>query len=202
MTQAACAHNPAPTDKRLRGEYTHAMKEELLQSAIEQGVSVNLLFEHEKPSFGDLFLIRGFDHPKSPSSGRFDFSALSHFEFDQVDDYFGIQSDEDDDGDDVSIWLYPLVKRRPVSHHAGPFDGLRLSYSVLRNPALRGKLFLEIISGFASHLPARVVYTLRNEDLGNPPNLTILDEDINQVIASLREQGIEPGSKEAMAVDF
>lgn len=174
------------------------MREELIQSAIEQGISVNFLFEQERPSFGDLFLIRGFAHPKSPASGRFDFAALAHFEFDQVDDYFGIRPDEDEDGDDVVIWLYPLVDEEPVYHHAGPFDGLQLSYSVLRNPTPMGKLFLEVVDEFAKHLPVRVVYTLRDEDLDNPLNLTALEEDMNQVIASLREQGIEPGSSAAL----
>lgn len=178
------------------------MDEELLDLAIERSnIVVHLLFEEEKPSFGDLFLIRGFAQPHFPSSGRFNFSALAHFEFDQVDDYFGIRS-EDDNGDDVKVWLSPLVKDKVVYHHSGPFDGIRISYGVLRRPVSTAKLFLAVVDEFAKYLPVRVIYTQRDEDLGNPPNLTVLEEDINQVISLLREQGIEPGSKEAMAVDF
>jgi len=189
--------------KRRRGEHTYDMDEDLLDLAIERSSKVvHLIFEEEKPSLGDLFFVRGFAHPKFPASGRFDFAALAHLEFDQVDDYFGIRAEEDDDGDDVSIWLFPLVKGKAVGHHAGPFDGIRLSYSVLRNSVSTAKLFLRVVDEFAKHLPVRVIYTQRDEDLGNPPNLTVLEEDINQVIASLREQGIEPGSSAALRMDF
>ena len=78
------------------------MDEHLLESAILHGFRIRLSFSHEKPTFGDLFLVRGFPHPHFPPTGRFNFATLEYLGFDQVDDYFGIPSYEED-GDDVKV---------------------------------------------------------------------------------------------------
>src|SRR4028118_116463 len=107
--------------------------EALLESAIYEGMDVDCIFGEEKPSFGDLFQICGYDHPQSPASSKFNFGNLAELGFEQVDDYFGITSFEDE-GDDVVVWLYPLVDGEDVYHHPGPFSGVRLSYNILCNP--------------------------------------------------------------------
>lgn len=175
------------------------INEDLLETAAYEGVDVHLLFAEEKPTFGDLFLIRGFAHPQFPFANHFNFKALSHLGFDQVDDYFGIRSDEDEEqGDDVKVWLFPLIKGKIVHHYVGPFDGIKLSYSILRNPPEHAELFLKALADFAHHLPVQVFYTLRNQELGNPPDLTQLKNDIKFVIDYWRKQGIEPGSRDAL----
>ena len=177
------------------------MTEDLLEEAAYDGIVVELRFENEKPTFGDLFSIRGFDHPNFPRSGKFNFDALTEFEFDQVDDYFGIRNEEDD-GDDVKIWLSPMVNEFTVYHHHGPFDALRLSYTILRNPPENGALFLKVVSAFVQHLPVQPFYKLRGIELGNPPGLSIIELDIQEVIDYWKKQGIEVGSHDALIVDF
>src|SRR5687768_1500602 len=110
------------------------MTPELSEEMLYAGVSVDILFGTHRPTFGDLFLICGQDHPRFPPSGRFAFDQLADLQFEQVDDYFGVPS-LTDDGDDVVVWLYPLVAGEVVDHHPGPFDGIRLDYNVLRNPS-------------------------------------------------------------------
>lgn len=177
------------------------MEEQTLESAILHGIRIRLSFTDEKPTFVDLFLIRGFPHPHFPPTGRFSFAALEHLGFDQVDDYFGIPAYEED-GDDVKVWLFPLIKGKSVYHHQGPFDGLELSYDALRNPPQNAELFLEVVSDFARHLPAQVHYSLRDLRLENPPDLTVVRNDIAHLVAYWREQNIEPGSNEALLVSF
>ncbi|RYX85840.1 hypothetical protein EON83_03545 [bacterium] len=177
------------------------MTEQQLEEVIYHGFNIRLSFLYEKPTFGDLFMIRGFDHPLFPPTDRFNFAALENLGFDQVDDYFGIPNHEEDGGD-VKVWLSPLVNDQSVYHHHGPFDGLELSYCARRNPPHNTRLFLEVISEFAQRLPVDVLYTLRNQDLGNPPNLASVRKDIEHVIAYWRAQDIEPGSSAAMRLTF
>jgi len=174
--------------------------EQLLESAIYEGVDVDFLFKNEQPVFGDLFQICGYDHPKFSPSGKCDFSGLSEFGFEQVDDFFGITSDEDEGGD-VIVWLYPLADREVVYHHPGPFSGIRLAFNVLRNTAEQGDFFLRIVEQFAQTLPVKAVYRLRNLELGSPPDLSVVRADINQIVAHWRSENIEPGSSEALQLD-
>ena len=175
------------------------MNKDLLEKAIYQSININLRFENEKPKFGDLFMIRDFEHSEFPPSGKFNFEALAEFEFDQVDDYFGITSYEDE-GDDVKIWLFPMIKGESVYHNEGPFDSIQLSYNVLRNPPQDKELFLKVVSAFARHLPVQPFYELRGIELGNPPDLSMVESDINEVVEHWRKEGIEPGSSKAMRV--
>jgi hypothetical protein len=82
---------------------------------------VDLLFREPKPTFGDLFLICGREHPDFPPQGDFPFAELAAFGIEQTDDYFAVCN-----RGDPAIWIFPLVKGRVVEHHRGPYDGLRL----------------------------------------------------------------------------
>ena len=82
---------------------------------------VDLLFLTPKPSFGDVFLICGEQHPKFPPTGSFGFNELSDLGIEQVDDYFAICAE----GEPV-VWIFPLVKGQAVAHHQGPYDGIRI----------------------------------------------------------------------------
>jgi hypothetical protein len=166
-----------------------------------EGLAVDMLFAPPGPHFGDLFQICGVGHPHFPPSGQYHFDRLADLQFSQIDDYFGVQSLADD-GDDVVVWLYPLVQGKAVHHNPGPFDGLRLDYSVLRNPARHVAYFLRCVEAFASMPIARVLYASRKIDLGVPPNLAPLNEDIEAISRHWREQGIEPGSHDALTIDY
>src|SRR6266404_2192821 len=135
------------------------MAKDLPEGLLYGGVSVDVLFADPRPSFGDLFLICGETHPRFPPTGEFGFERLADLQFEQVDDYFGIRS-LTDEGDDVPIWLYPVVDGEAVNHHPGPFDGVRLEFSVLRNPVHRAEHFLRCVREFAG-LGASVEYHTR-----------------------------------------
>ena len=81
---------------------------DLPEELLYEGVIVDIAFGVPGPMFGDLFLICGYDNPNFPPSGRYAFDTLEDLQFSQVDDYFGVESMADD-GDDVVVWLYPLV---------------------------------------------------------------------------------------------
>ncbi len=146
----------------------------------------------------DLQMIRGWP-PNRPPSGKFTFEKLAHFGFDQVDDYWGIKSFEDK-GTDVVIWLFPLEGQTSVYHYRGPFTGLRLDYDVLRNPVRRIPLFLQVVSSFSETLHTEVIYSRRNMSLGHPPNLSVIKEDITQIVNFWQAKEIEPGSSGALMV--
>lgn len=174
------------------------MMENVLDTAIYSGITIDLIFNHKKPMFGDLFLLCGYTHPNFPASSDFQFDQLSELGFSQVDDYFGIVKD---DGE-VSIWLYPVIDDKEVYHHAGPFTGLRLQYSVLRNSPNNKSVFLKVVILFAKYLDVQVLYKLRNMNLGNPPDMTIVENDIHQIIRFWKEKNIETGSKAALKIAY
>ncbi len=165
-----------------------------------QGVSVDITFGEPRPGFGDLVLIRGQEHPGFPPTGTFGFDRLQALQFDQVDDYFGVRSFGDEEGD-VVVWLYPLVEGEPVYHHPGPFDGVRLDYNVLRNPVRHADHYLRCVEAFAS-LGVGVVYRSRGVDLGSPPNLSAVRGDIKSVVQHWASKGIAVGSDKALRISF
>lgn len=166
-----------------------------------EGIAVDLYFAGEKPAFGDLFQICGDTHPEFPPSGRFNFRALSHYGFQQVDDYYGIKSSAKE-GADVVIWLFPFVGGEEVCHHHGPYDGVRLAFNILLNSPRRALDFIKVVSAFAQTLKTRNLYPLRGLDLGNPPDLSVIEKDIEGVIQLGEGQGIKPGSREALGIEI
>ena len=163
------------------------------------GISIDIFF-NKKPSFGDLFLICGESHPNFPPTTSMGFENLSELQFVQVDDYFGVRA-LIDEGDEVPIWLFPLVNNEMVYHHPGPFDGVRLSYTILRNPIRRAEHYIKCVRDFAA-LANRVFYKSRKIELGVPPNLSVIREDINSVSDYWASQGITVGSAEALKIDY
>lgn len=173
---------------------------DLPDEILYQGVSVDIVFGERGPIFGDLFLICGDQHPRFPPSGAYAFDRLADLQFEQVDDYFGVRS-LNDEGDDVPIWLYPLIDAEPVDHHPGPFEAVRLDYNILRNPARRADHYLKCIQEFAT-FGLSVLYRSREVELGRPPNLSRLRADIDAVVRHWANEGIEVGSIDALEMDF
>jgi len=171
------------------------------EGAESEGIAVDLYFEGEKPAFGDLCQICGDSHPGFPPSGRFNFKALAPYGFEQLDDYYGIKSSTKE-GAEVVVWLFPLVGGEEVCHHHGPYDGVRLAFNILCNSPRRASDFTKAVSTFAQVLKTRNFYPLRGLDLGNPPDLGVIEQDIEKVIQFWKSQGIEPGSEAAMEIEI
>ena len=172
--------------------------EPIIGDAIYHGITVDLIFNQNQPMFGDLFLICGYSHPDFPPSKDFQFDKLSELNFAQIDDYFGIENG----GGGGVVWLFPLVGDEEVYHHSGPFTGLRLSYNVLRNPPRNKTLFTRTVRLFAQYLDVGVIYKLRNLNLGYPPDMAIVEHDIDQIIRFWKEKNIETGSEDALKMAY
>lgn len=170
------------------------------EDTLFQGLRIDIAFGEPRPSFGDLFRICGGTHPLFPPTGEFGLERLVDLQFEQVDDYFGVRS-LINEGTDVPVSLYPLVGGEPVYHHIGPFDGVRLEYSILRNPACRAEHFLRCVEEFAA-LASGVFYRNRGIMLGTPPNLGLLRDDITAVVQHWASEGVIVGSDEALGVDY
>lgn len=177
------------------------MNEDQFEDAIYEGLDVDLMCTTFRPTFGQLFrMLRGFDHPYHPVETEVE--DLSELGIDQVDDYWGLRPEDPDVGDDVLMWLFPLVNGKDMYHHPGPFDGLRLSYCVLTNPPDRLPIYLRMITRLAEAFAATAYYRTGGIELGSPPNLAPVEADAWKIIEYWRKQGIEPGSDEALRLDF
>ncbi len=165
------------------------------ESALYQGLEVDLLFEGAGPEFGDLFTICGYENPSFPPSGKFDFVKFRELLFSQVDDYFGVRT-LSGEGDDVAVWLSPLIGTEEVYHNPGPFDGLRLSYNVLRHPIDRSEHFLRIIEELRNGLPVTMIYR------SNSGGLDQISKDICAIAAYWDGKGIRVGSDKALLIDY
>ena len=164
--------------------------EDVTEEEMYEGLTIDFQFNGEKPLFGDLFEICGYVNPNFPPTGNFSFSKFGDLQFSQVEDYFGVGS-LTDEGEDVVVWLYPLVNNKVVDHNPGPFDGIRLEYNVLRNPIHRAEHFIKICRTFEIDL-----------------NVT-LSRSIEEVKIRIQERtdywknkNIEPGSEKAMEIDY
>ena len=156
---------------------------------LHEGVTVDIAFDPPGPNFGDLVLICGYDNPNFAPSGDYAFDALNDLQFSQVDDYFGVRS-QAPDGDDVVLWLYPLVGGECVHHHPGPFDGLRLQFNVLRNPSRHVDHFLRCVASIAA---------LSNQP---PPDRDTIRAEIDAITEHWRRNGVEVGSDDALMIDY
>ena len=115
--------------------------------------------------------------------------------FEQLDDFFGILNSEDT-GDDVLIWLFPMLNGEEVFLNSGPFDAIRLSYSALRNAPATISLLEECFNAFKG-LPDTAVFF---DD--NPVNdFSAIKAKAEEVVNHWRANGIEPGSEQSLQVD-
>ena len=160
------------------------------------GVFIDFKFNSNKPTFGDLFLIVGFENPNFPPNSR-EFESLQHLGVGQVDDYFGIKN-ENDVGDDVNIWLYPMINGESVFHNEGQFDRIRVEYVVVRNDTTTAETFKNVYQSITENLDVTPVF------LGRPiDNYDEVEKMINQTIQYCREElDVEPGSGEALRLDW
>jgi hypothetical protein len=127
---------------------------------------------------------------------RDDIESLDRLGFEQVDDSWGVVNvDDDDEGDDVVVWLHPVRGGVIVDHDAGPFDAVRVEFSVLRNPVARVKTFTSLVEALSKMLD-----TPSTRD-GHGVNTAQLVAEADVIIARLRAEGIEPGSDDALELE-
>lgn len=172
----------------------------LPESLLYQGIEIDIFFDTFQPNIGDLLLLCDIRSPKTPPSGKFSFDLLADLQFDKIDDYFGIRT-IGEEGADVAVWLYPLIKGQPVCNHPGPFDGFRLSYNILRNPIRRAYHFLKCVAEIGD-FGCQTIYRNRTIDLGTPPQLSGVHADIDAVVSYWSAKGIKVGSDKALEIDF
>ena len=167
-----------------------------LEVLAHDGIRIDFEFNSEKPIFGDLFLIVGFENPNFPPDSR-EFEKLAELEFEQVDDYFGIKNSTDV-GDDVKIWLFPIINGEEVYHNQGPFDAIRITYGVLRNEQKTAELFEKIFHSINSNLDVTPLFEgKRIENFGE------INKIITKTIQYCKEElKVEPGSREALLLDW
>ncbi len=167
-----------------------------LEVLAHEGIRIDFEFNSDKPTFGDLFLIVGFENPDRPHNSR-EFEKLAELEFEQVDDYFGIKN-KTEIGDDVKIWLFPIINGEEVYHNQGPFDAIRITYGVLRNDQKTAELYEKIFHSINSNLDVTPMFEgKRIENF----------EEINKIITKTiqyckTELKVEPGSDKALQLDW
>lgn len=161
---------------------------------MENDILIDFRFAKEKPRFGELFLITGEEHPKFPPRNK-NFATLAPLGFEQLDDFFGILNNEDT-GDDVLVWLFPMLNGEEVFHNSGPFDAIRLSYSALRNAPANIALLQECFNAIKGMPDVEVHFedkTIRD--------FTPIQQKADEIVAYWRENDIEPGSEQSLLVE-
>ena len=188
---------PEP-DKELREEYEKnlAMNNSDLEELAFEGISIDFKFKNDKPTFGDLFLICGYDNPNFPANSN-EFEKLSELKFEQVDDYFGIRN-LTEIGDDVLVWLFPIINDEEVYHNKGPFDAIRINYVVIRNEKTKIKLVEDIYNSFNEHLDVDIYFEGNKID-----DYSAINKKLTEVIDYCdKELKVEPGSDKAMELEW
>ena len=165
------------------------------ETTLYKGIQVDLLFGDVRPAFGDLFAICGYENPNFPPTGTLKFDQFEDLQFSQIDDHFGVRT-LSGEGDDVALWLFPLVGGEVVDHHRGPFDGVRLTYNVLRNPIERSQHFIRTVSELSANLPVTLEYG------GVPGTIEQIRDDIQGIAQHWAGQDITVGSAEALQIDY
>lgn len=161
-----------------------------------EGINIDFKFKSDKPTFGDLFLIVGYENPNFLPTSR-EFENLQNLGFEQVDDYFGIRNTSDI-GDDIRIWLFPIINGEEVYHNEGPFDAIRLNYVIVRNNKETAVLFEKAFNAIKAKL--NVSPTLKGQTIDNYDNIK---KTINETIKYCREVlKVEPGSNEALQLEW
>ena len=174
----------------------HTTESPDLETLAFEGIQVDFLFDSNKPTFGDLFLLVGFENPNFPPDSR-EFEQLQDLGFEQVDDFFGIRN-ATGEGDDVSIWLFPIVNGEEVHHHNGPFDGIRLTYTIIRNKPETADRFKDVYLALSDHLDVTPVFNGRPQTNYEDIEKTI----IKTIQYCWQELKVEPGSDAALQLDW
>ncbi|WP_212002710.1 hypothetical protein [Chitinophaga sp. HK235] len=162
---------------------------------MENDILIDFRFKaKDKPRFGELFLITGEEHPKFPARSQ-TFKDLAPLGFEQLDDFFGILNDEEE-GDDVLIWLFPMLNGEEVFHNSGPFDAIRLSYSALRNAPSRISLLQACFDAIKALPEVEVMF-----EEGKINSFDAVQKRNDEIVAHWRANNVEPGSEQSLLIE-
>ncbi|SEW33767.1 hypothetical protein [Chitinophaga arvensicola] len=148
----------------------------------------------EKPRFGELFLITGEEHPKFPARNKA-FAQLAPLGFEQLDDFFGILNSEES-GDDVLVWLFPMINGEEVFHNGGPFDAIRLSYSALRNAPVNISLLQDCFNAIKALPDVEIDF-----EGATISDFSPVQQKADEIVTHWRENNVEPGSEQSLLID-
>lgn len=114
-----------------------------------------------------------------------------------MDDFFGIENTEEE-GNDVLIWLFPLIKGEEIHHQEGPFDAIKIHYDLIRNTPEVQFLFEKVFNVLRENLDADIVF---NDQIIQDfsPVQTYIQEAIRYCKEVLN---VEPGSDQALELDY
>ncbi|MFY0254873.1 hypothetical protein ACDQ55_13070 [Chitinophaga sp. 30R24] len=162
---------------------------------MENDILIDFKFTgRDKPRFSELFLITGQEHPKFPARNKI-FAQLEPLGFEQLEDFFGILNGEET-GDDVLVWLFPMINGEEALQSSGPFDAIRLSYSVLRNDPANISLLQECFDAILQ-LPDITA----DFDNNTIKDFAPIQQKADEIIAYWRQNQVEPGSAQSLLIE-
>jgi len=174
-------------------ELTERSSAELKTMATE-GIGIEFIFQSNKPTFGELFLITGSEDPKFPAKNH-QFEKLNSLDISFIDyAYYGIKNDNKI-GDGVTIWLFPMKNGdTEYDDYNAPFDSVFMEYTVLSNTEKSSELVKKVFFAFKDNIDVKIVFE------GKVVNdYKIIENRINEIIEVCRtELKVEPGSEEAL----
>lgn len=158
------------------------------------GINIEFIFNNNKPTFGELYLITGEENVDFPAENKH-FEALSPLEFSFIDGaYYGIKNNNNI-GDGVALWLFPLKNGSAEYTNADlPFDSVLMEYTVLNNNPKSAKLIENVFHAFQNNLDVKIVF--EGDEISD---YQVIENRINELIAySNNELKVIPGSEEAL----
>lgn len=159
-------------------------------------INVEFVFNSNKPSFGELYLITGSEDSKFPIENR-QFEKLNSLGVSFIDGaYYGIKNDNKI-GDGVTLWLFPMKKGSVeyVNINA-PFDSVLMEYNVLGNREESIELVKEVFNSFKNNLDVKIVFDGKEIN-----DFRIVENKIKVIVEVCKaELEIGPGSEEALTL--
>lgn len=167
-----------------------------LETLAFEGINIDFKFKSNKPNFGDLFLIVGFENPSFLPTNR-EFEKLAELGFEQTDDYFGIRN-HTEIGNDIKIWLFPIINGKEVYHEKGPFDAIRISYTVVWNEENTAEIFEKTFNTILKNLNVTPIFEGKQIE-----NFKDIKEIIDKTITYCKQKlKVEPGSEKALELEW
>ena len=157
----------------------------------QQILVLDFLFQKNLPIYGDLFKMVGFENPDFESKSNV-FLKFENLNIEYIDDFFGIENLEYE-GDDVVLWIQPIQDGQIQTRQSGSFEGLRVSYNVLRNSWNKVKILEKLYLSFVKNLQVQV---LLNDQ--NVSDFKMIQAELTQIRKYWEAFGLEMGSDEAL----
>ena len=180
-------------EKKEKIELTEKSPAELKAMAKEE-INIEFVFNSDKPTFGELYLITGSEDTKFPAINR-QFEKLNSLGITFIDGaYYGIKN-ENKIGDGVTLWLFPMKGGKvEYTDIDAPFDSILMEYTVLSNKKKSAELVKNVFFAFKDNLDVKILFEGKEIN-----DFDLVENRINNIIELCNtELNIEPGSDEAL----